>query len=61
MTIESKIIAVADSFDAMTSIRPYREAMTDEDALREIKSLSGTLYDPIVVQALEECLREGLI
>jgi response regulator RpfG family c-di-GMP phosphodiesterase len=35
--------------------------MTDEDALREIKSLSGTLYDPIVVQALEECLREGLI
>ena len=61
ITIESKIIAVADSFDAMTSVRPYREAMTDDEALREIKSLSGTLYDPKVVQALEECLREGLI
>ena len=49
--LEAKIIAVADAFDAMTSERPYREALTPEEALNEIIKNSGTQFDPQVVQA----------
>lgn len=49
--IEAKIIAVADSYDAMTSDRPYRKGMEREKAINEIKKLSGILYDEDVVKA----------
>lgn len=48
----SRIIAVADSFDAMTHDRPYRKAMAEADALQEIARCSGTQFDPEVVSAL---------
>jgi HD-GYP domain-containing protein (c-di-GMP phosphodiesterase class II) len=47
----SRILAVADSFDAMTSDRPYRVAMTTAKALEEIHRCAGTQFDPVVVQA----------
>ncbi len=47
----AKIIAVADAFDAMTSDRPYRAAMSDADAIAEIKRYAGTQFDPNVVTA----------
>lgn len=50
----SRIIAAADVYCAMTSDRPYRKAMTSEQALEIIKSESGTKWDPVVVQALCE-------
>ena len=43
------IISVADAFDAMTSIRPYRESRSQEDALKEIISCAGTQFDPQLV------------
>lgn len=49
----SRIIAVADAFDAMTSDRPYRSAMSPQSALEEIRRNSGTQFDPYVVQAFE--------
>ena len=49
----SRIIAVADAFDAMTSNRPYRAAMTREDAMAELERCSGTQFDPACVEALE--------
>jgi putative nucleotidyltransferase with HDIG domain len=49
--IGSRIIAVADAFDAMTSDRPYRLTMTQEAALQEIICCAGTQLDPQVVQA----------
>ena len=61
ISLEARIVAVADSFDAMTSRRPYREAMSCEDALEELKSQSGTLYDSEIVKTLEQCIAEGLI
>jgi HD-GYP domain-containing protein (c-di-GMP phosphodiesterase class II) len=47
----SRILAVADAFDAMTSERAYRDKIDPEVAIEEIKSLSGTQFDPAVVDA----------
>lgn len=45
----ARIIRVADSYDAMTSNRPYRKAMSNDEALEEIKRCSGTMFDPKLV------------
>ncbi len=49
--LEARILAVADAFDAMTSDRPYRSAMSVEEALNEIRRCAGTQFDPIVAAA----------
>jgi len=49
--IEAKIIAVADSFDAMTVSRPYRGAISKECALEELKRCAGSQFDQKVVDA----------
>jgi len=48
--ISARIVAIADSFDAMTSTRPYRTAMSVEYALNELKNGSGTQFDPDLVK-----------
>jgi putative two-component system response regulator len=50
----SRIIAVADTFDAMTSTRPYRSALPPEAAIDEIKRCIATQFDPKVVKAFLE-------
>jgi putative two-component system response regulator len=47
----SRILAIADSFDAMTSDRPYRSAMPAAKAIEEVKRCSNTQFDPVVVEA----------
>lgn len=59
--VECRLLAVADAFDAMTSDRPYRPAMSREIALREIMSCSGTQFDPDVVEAFMQVLQEDSI
>jgi putative two-component system response regulator len=49
--IEARIVAVADSFDAMTTRRPYREARPPDDAMRELRRVAGTQLDPQAVEA----------
>lgn len=62
LPMESRILAVADSFDAMTSTRAYRRAMTVNDAVSELRSVAGRLLDSEVVEALaEEVLANGLV
>ena len=46
---ESKILAICDSFDAMTTERVYKRAMSHEEAFEELESLAGKLYDPELV------------
>ncbi|MEK7329106.1 MAG: HD domain-containing phosphohydrolase, partial [Chloroflexota bacterium] len=50
--IGARIMSVADAFDAMVYGRPYRERISAEDALEEIKKHSGTQFDPMIVKAL---------
>jgi HD-GYP domain-containing protein (c-di-GMP phosphodiesterase class II) len=47
----ARIVAVADAFDAMTSDRPYRRALTAEQAFAELVAKAGTHFDPACVQA----------
>ncbi len=55
----SAIIAVADTFDAMTTNRPYRAALTREYAIEEIERYSGVWYHPAPVEAIMELFEEG--
>jgi len=57
----ARIIAVADSFDAMTTPRPYQAAMNSEYVLEIMKRLAGTRYDPAVVNALAILVRSGAL
>ncbi len=56
-----RIIAVADTFDALTTNRPYQQAHDCEDALRIIHSISGKRLDPTAVAALEAIYQRGEI
>ena len=56
-----KIVAVADTFDAMTTDRPYQKAMKFEDAVARIESFVNTRYDEVVVAAFTAACREGQI
>jgi len=49
ISIEAAIIAVADSYDAMTTDRVYRKAMPKEKALEEINNYKGIMYHPLIV------------
>jgi HD-GYP domain-containing protein (c-di-GMP phosphodiesterase class II) len=50
--IEARIIAVVDAFDAMSSDRPYRKALTNDEVIAELRRCSGTQFDPKVVEVL---------
>ena len=55
----SRIIAVVDAYDAMTSDRPYREALSEEQATSRLKAGAGTQFDPQVVDAFLHILDEA--
>ena len=52
--LASRILGVVDAFEAMTRERPYRDRLTVERAIEEIRKESGTQFDPDVVAALEK-------
>ena len=56
--LHARIIFVADSFEAMTSDRPYRLGMSVADALAEVRACAGTQFDPVVVAALERLVAD---
>jgi len=54
--IESRIVACCDAYSAMTTNRPYREAMSDEQAIAELRANAGTQFDPNVVEVVVELI-----
>ena len=59
--MQARIVSVADTFDAMTTDRPYQKGMSLEDALARIRTFVGTRYDARVVEALVEACESGQI
>lgn len=55
--LEARIIAVADAIEAMASDRPYRQGMTHEEIIEELRRNAGTQFDPMVVNAFVEIAR----
>ncbi len=56
--IEGRILAIADAYDAMTSLRPYREQLSSQQALDELKRCSGTQFDPDLVHAFYSAIQQ---
>jgi HD-GYP domain-containing protein (c-di-GMP phosphodiesterase class II) len=57
----SRILAVAEAFDAMTSARPYRQGLSDKDGIEELKKQSGKQFDPEVVAAAITAIAERTV
>jgi HD-GYP domain-containing protein (c-di-GMP phosphodiesterase class II) len=57
----SRIISVSDVFEALTSQRPYREPASPSEALAYLRDGSGTHFDPVLIQAFEQCFHRGAI
>jgi HD-GYP domain-containing protein (c-di-GMP phosphodiesterase class II) len=55
------IISIADSFDAMTSDRPYRKALSKEEALRKISRMSGIQFRPDLVSIFLELIEKDRV
>jgi len=58
--IEGRIVAVADVFDALTSVRPYKKAWSVEDAVAHLRKESGRHFEPVLVDAFIDRLPEVL-
>jgi putative nucleotidyltransferase with HDIG domain len=56
--VEARVLAIADAFDAMTSDRPYRRALTHDEALAEVERCAGTQFDPRIAQVFLELFAE---
>ncbi len=59
--LQARIIAVADTFDACTTERPYQQAMKTEEALNILRKFTGTRYEPRVVAAMENACEQGTV
>jgi HD-GYP domain-containing protein (c-di-GMP phosphodiesterase class II) len=59
--VEARLLGVADAFDAMTSRRAYRSALSVEQALTELKRCAGTQFDPELAQTFVDGWRRGEI
>jgi putative nucleotidyltransferase with HDIG domain len=55
----ARIIGVADTFDAMTTTRPYQQAMTLDYVLAKMRSMTGSRFDPVVIDALLAAVEAG--
>ncbi|MDX2104424.1 MAG: HD domain-containing phosphohydrolase, partial [Alphaproteobacteria bacterium] len=58
ISIEARLLAIADSFDAMTSARAYRPAAPVAEALAELKRCRGTQFDPAFVDLFVRLIEE---
>lgn len=57
--LHARIIAIVDAYEAMTKDKPYRKAISKEDALLEIEKCAGTQFDPDIARAFVHMMRES--
>ena len=60
LLLESRILAIADAFDAMTSDRPYRKALPVKKAMQELIDNAGSQFDPELVPHFIGLLKSGI-
>ena len=58
ISIQARIISIADSFDAMTQARPYKDPISEEKAIEEILTCAGTQFDPSIARVFVEHYHE---
>jgi putative nucleotidyltransferase with HDIG domain len=58
--LEARLLAIADAYDAMTSLRPYRKRLLPQEALNELKRCAGTQFDPEMVEKFCELMEPAL-
>lgn len=58
--LDARIISIADTFDAMTTTRPYQKKMEPDEVVEKIVAWGGTKYDPKIVIAFEKAYQESL-
>lgn len=56
----ARVLTVADSFDAMTSTRPYQKRKTFYEGIEEVRICSGTQFDPVIAEAFIEVIKENV-
>jgi HD-GYP domain-containing protein (c-di-GMP phosphodiesterase class II) len=56
--LSARIVAIADVYDALISVRPYKQAFTHDQAVNIIVNLSGQQFDPMLIRIFEQCNRE---
>ena len=59
--LTARVFAVADSFDAATTDRPYRAALSVDAAIEDITQRAGSMYDPEVIEAFEYAIAQRLL
>ena len=59
--VEGRLLAVADAFDAMTSLRPYRDRLSSDEAAAEVERCAGTQFDPTLTQVFVDAHASGEI
>jgi len=59
ISLQGRILAVADTFDAIVTRRPYRDERSEREAIEELRRCSGSQFDPAVVDAFERALKSG--
>jgi HD-GYP domain-containing protein (c-di-GMP phosphodiesterase class II) len=59
--LEARILAIADAFDAMTSDRPYRKALSLDVAIAELNDNAGSQFDPEIVPVFSAAIEEGTL
>lgn len=56
--VECRVLAIVDAYDSMTNDRPYREAMTHKEAVKELKRNAGKQFDPLLVEKFLAMIQE---
>ena len=59
--IEGRVLAITDAFDAMTSLRPYRERLSGDEAAREVERCGGSQFDPQLAELFVDAYAAGEI